>query len=120
MPNALRCLLFCQGKWDGAERELRTALRIGKNAEPALYGETLANLAELRVVQGRLGEAEELLRGFEDHVAATSRERGFTCGGGEAAVAAVLLRRRLESFGQECVETGPAGWRRAASEPDAR
>ena len=81
MPNALRCLLFCQGKWDGAERELRTALRIGKNAEPALYGETLANLAELRVVQGRLGEAEELLRGFEDHVAATSRERGFTCGG---------------------------------------
>ena len=100
-------LLLCQGRWEEAERELRTALRIGKNAEPALYGETLATLAELRIAQGRLGEAEEFLRGYEDHPAAMLPRARIHLRRGEAEVAAALMRRRLDAFGQDCAETAP-------------
>src|SRR5918912_1589424 len=41
-------LLFSTGRWDEAERELRAALTIGRNAEPAVSGEALASLAQLR------------------------------------------------------------------------
>jgi DNA-binding CsgD family transcriptional regulator len=68
-------ILFATGKWTRAEEELLTALKMAKKAERGLYGEVLASLAELRVAQGRLEEAEQLLAGFEDqpgvgHVAA--------------------------------------------------
>jgi ATP/maltotriose-dependent transcriptional regulator MalT len=100
-------LLVCQGRWEEAEGELRAALRIGKNAEPALYGETLAALAELRIAQGRLGEAEEFLRGYEDQPAAVLPRARIHLRRGEAEVAAALLRRRLDAFGQDCVEAAP-------------
>ncbi len=97
-------VLFGAGRWAEAEQELRKALRAGHSAERALYGEALATLAELRLAQGRLDEAAGLLSGFEDHVAAT---------GVLAAVrrrtapeeAAAILRHRLDTFGQPCLES---------------
>lgn len=101
------CLLFGQGKWDDAERELRAALRIGKTAERSLYGEALAKLAELRVAQGEVEEAAELLKGFEDHFAAAYPRAQIHLRRGEPEIAAAILDRRIQAFGEECLEAAP-------------
>lgn len=100
-------LLFGQGKWSDAERELLAALRIGKTAERSLYGEALAKLAELRVAQGRLEQAAQLLNGFEDHFAAAYPLAQIHLRRGEPEVAATILDRRLAGFGEECIEAAP-------------
>jgi DNA-binding CsgD family transcriptional regulator len=100
-------LLVATGQWDEAERELRAALRIGKTAERSLYGEALAKLAELRVAQGKLEEAAELLKGFEDHFAAAYPRAQIHLRRSEPAVATAILDRRLGEFGEECVESAP-------------
>jgi DNA-binding CsgD family transcriptional regulator len=101
------CLLFARGQWDEAERELRAALRIGKTAERSLYGEALAKLAELRVAQGDMEQAAELLNGFEDHFAAAYPRGQIHLRRGEPEVAAAILDRRLDAFGEDCVEAAP-------------
>jgi DNA-binding NarL/FixJ family response regulator len=88
-------LLLAVGRWDEAEAELQAALRSGKGAERALYGEALAGLAALRLAQGRAEEAAELLAGFEDDTAAAPVIAELQLAAGHPAVAATLLRRRL-------------------------
>ena len=102
-------LLFGQGKWDESERELRAALRIGGSAERSLYGAALATLAELRVAQGRPDEAAELLRGFEDHVAAAYPRAQLHLRRGEPDLAASILDRRLDGVGKHCLDAVPLG-----------
>jgi DNA-binding NarL/FixJ family response regulator len=77
---------------------------MGKAAEPALYAEALAKLAELRVAQGRLEEAERLLTGFEGHAATACALGAIRLARGEPAVAASIFRRRLREVGDECLE----------------
>ncbi len=62
----LGAILFASGDWVDAERELRAALDIGASAEPAVCAEAAGQLAELRLAQGRLEEAERMLEGFEN------------------------------------------------------
>ena len=49
------------GRWVDAERELQIGLRITEGACPALHRRALARLAALRIRQGRLEDAGELL-----------------------------------------------------------
>lgn len=56
-------VLAAKGRWADAERELRAGLRITAGACPGLHARALARLAGLRVRQGRLEEAEQLLAG---------------------------------------------------------
>ena len=100
-------LLFAAGRWEEAERELGAALKIGKAAEPMLYGEALAKLAELRVAQGRIEEAAELVKGLDDHPDATSSLAQIRLRRGEPAVAVRLLDRRLNDFPHPCVDSAP-------------
>lgn len=100
-------LLFATGKWDDAERELRAALTIGRTAEPAVSGEALASLAELRLAQGRIDEARVLLAGFEDHSAAASARAALHLALGEAAIAGEIARRRLRHGGRDGGEMSP-------------
>lgn len=97
-------ILLGTGKWAEAEHELQAALRMGKAAEPALYAEALAKLAELRVAQGRFEEAERLLTGFEGHAATACALGAIRLARGEPAVAASIFRRRLREVGDECLE----------------
>ena len=97
-------ILLATGKWAEAEHELQAALKIGKGAEPALHAEALAKLAELRLAQGRLEEAERLLAGFEDHAATACALGAIRLARGEPAVAASIFRRRLREVGDGCLE----------------
>jgi LuxR family maltose regulon positive regulatory protein len=53
-------VLTWQGRWEEAERELSVAAQRLASSRPALIGEALVRLAELRRRQGRHAEAEEL------------------------------------------------------------
>jgi DNA-binding NarL/FixJ family response regulator len=62
--------LVTTGRWDEAERELESALQHADAFQNANRVAPLACLADLRVRQGRLEEAEQLLAGCEDRPAA--------------------------------------------------
>ena len=93
-------VLFATGDWAEAERQLTAALESGRRAERALYGEALARLAELRLAQGRVGEAERLLAGFENHHAAACAVAGVLAARGDLAGAEAVIRRRLREVEQ--------------------
>jgi DNA-binding CsgD family transcriptional regulator len=89
-------VLTATGEWEQADRELEPTLRgydeLG--GERRVYA--LGRLAELRVRQGRLGEAERLLDGHEDHRLAVPAAVGLALARGNAALACALVERRLE------------------------
>jgi ATP/maltotriose-dependent transcriptional regulator MalT len=97
-------ILFATGDWERAEEELKSALKIGKVAEPALHAEALAKLAELRLAQGRTEEAARLLAGYEDHPATAYGVAAMHLARGEGAVASSILRRRLGEVDEESLE----------------
>jgi DNA-binding CsgD family transcriptional regulator len=79
------------GRWAQAERELAAAIRMSGRAGPVPHAMAIAVLADLRLLQGRIEEAEALLDGCADDLvrARLCLARGET----EAAVA--LLERCL-------------------------
>lgn len=69
-------LLFFTGDWEGAERELRAAMTECAEVAPVYYGDALASLADLRLAQGRDGDAARLLNELEgDDRTAVARAR---------------------------------------------
>jgi DNA-binding CsgD family transcriptional regulator/Tfp pilus assembly protein PilF len=92
------------GAWNDAERELLAALEIGRRAEPALHAEATAMLAELRLAQGRVGDAERLLRGLGSEPAATVANAALLLARGEPGAAASLVERRLGRLAEDCLE----------------
>ena len=94
-------VLFATGDWQSAEKELRVALELSGDAMPALRGEALARLAELRLAQGRIEEAERLLAGFEDHEAAAPVYARIYLLQGKLALAVAAIQRRLDVIGGE-------------------
>ena len=101
-------VLFAAGDWAGAERELTSALRAGGAAERALYGEALARLAELRLAQGRLEEAERLIEGYEEHSTSARAVAALRLARGKAGAAERVARRRLSELSErELARSGP-------------
>lgn len=96
--------LLASGDWRGAEEELRKALDLASDANPAVRGEALARLAELRFFQGRAEEAEDLSTGFEEHEAAVAVRARIRISRGEFALAETALRRRLDEVGEASLE----------------
>jgi DNA-binding CsgD family transcriptional regulator len=93
-------VLVAKGRWDEAERELLAAIRMAEGAGPASHAEALARLADLRLRQGRLEEAEELLpEGAGGRTAARAAAR-LRLARGEPSIAAGLLERALEDDGR--------------------
>lgn len=58
-------VLTAAGRWDDAERELTTSIELYDRTYRALRAAAVVRLAALRVRQGRLAEAAELLAGAE-------------------------------------------------------
>jgi DNA-binding NarL/FixJ family response regulator len=95
-------VLVATGEWSQAEAELTTALREARGSQPPLHGLATATLAELRLAQGRIDEAERLVAGFEEDaariVASVQLARG------KAVLAAATADRGLVAAGENQLE----------------
>jgi ATP/maltotriose-dependent transcriptional regulator MalT len=86
------------GRWEEADRELGVAIAAFDMTHPSMRIVALAQLAELRLLQGQDAEAEELLRGREDDRLAVRPVIMLRMARGEVDVAAALVERRLDAM----------------------
>jgi DNA-binding NarL/FixJ family response regulator len=101
-------LLMCSGRVAEAENELVNALHAAREAgHHARCIEPGARLAELRILQGRFEDAEELLAGFDGGPAAVRAKVLLHLALGEFAAAAAVLERRLRQIGNANVLSAP-------------
>lgn len=98
-------VLVATGEWRRAEVELETALRESRDSQPAVRVLALATLAELRLAQGRIDEAERLVAGFEDQGPAAPLLAAVHLAKGTPALAAATAGRRLDVVGDERLES---------------
>ncbi len=97
--------LVAMGRWEEAEKELRVGMEGGGGAYPTyIKNHVLTKLAELRVLQGRLVEAEELLAGNEDGAAARA-VASLHLAKGEPEAAVRLLERRLSAIESDVMQS---------------
>lgn len=88
-------MLVASGRWDDAESALADALVAHGRGYPAMGAPTLSTLASLRVRQGRLAEAEQLLAGREEEPTSLLALAELRLAEGEPRIAAALLERAL-------------------------
>ncbi len=88
-------VLVAAGRWSDAERALESALAAHEGFVPQMGDATTATLAELRVRQGRLAEAEQLLAGREEQPVSLRALALLRIAQGEPRQAAGLLERGL-------------------------
>ncbi|RFU19089.1 LuxR family transcriptional regulator [Geodermatophilus marinus] len=94
-------LLVTKGRWAEAERELAAAVRMAGGAGPVPHALALGRLADLRLRQGRLEEAEALARGCDDALLAAE----LLLARGEAAAAVARLQACLAAGASEATES---------------
>lgn len=92
-------ILTAAGNWADAERELSRSIRLYDETYPALRSSALVRLADLRVRQGRYGEAARLLAGFESDSYAVRPLARLHLARGDADVAISIVRRALARTG---------------------
>lgn len=97
-------VLVATGDWAQAEEELAGAIEMTRDALPGVHGQALAALAELRLAQGRLEEAQRLVSGLEDHPGAVAVIASIQLIQGRTAAAETLLRRALVGLDEERLE----------------
>jgi DNA-binding NarL/FixJ family response regulator len=92
-------LLAAQGKWADAELELLKAITTFEAGHRALRVHALLKLADLRVCQGRLEEAQALLSGYEDQGGAVLPLARLHLARGEVDLARAVLEQALSAEG---------------------
>jgi DNA-binding NarL/FixJ family response regulator len=98
-------VLVARGRWTEAERALESALETHASFLPELGAPTVATMAELRIRQGRLAEAERLLAGREEHPSSLRALAHLRIVDGNPGVAAALLERGLRAVDGDAVGT---------------
>lgn len=88
-------LLATTGRWTDAEVELLSAIRAFEAGHRALRVHAVLKLADLRVHQGRIEEAEALLAGYEDYAEATVPLARLHLTKGNAQLARAVIEQRL-------------------------
>lgn len=99
-------ILTAAGRWAEAESELTSALTLFPRDHDQTGGSVLCRLANLRLHQGRLEEAAELLAGLDQHEDAVRPLAVLHLLRGEPEVARDLLERTLEAG---CLEDAAEG-----------
>ena len=90
-------VLIATGRWDDAEDALASAIETHSRFVAQMSDPAIATLAELRVRQGRLAEARELLAGREEHPSALRAVALVRLAEGRPRAAIALLERGLRS-----------------------
>ncbi len=88
-------VLVATGQWPQAEHALEGALAIHARNVPQMSAPAVAALAELRVLRGRLLDAERLLRGREEEPASLRALALLRLAEGRPQEAVALLQRGL-------------------------
>lgn len=91
-------ILIAIGRWAEAEEELIAAIRMSETSYRAMRVFPLVRLAELRVRQGRLEEAQRLIKGNEWHPTARRSLAVIALARGDVALA--------EDLAQMCLDGG--------------
>jgi len=101
-------VLGAAGQWEDGEKWLTDTLQaLGSSGQRARCVHPATRLASLRVMQGRLEEAEALLRGYEDLPEATQPQVALYLARGQTALAAARLHRRLNQLGRDTLLAAP-------------
>jgi ATP/maltotriose-dependent transcriptional regulator MalT len=87
-------VLMAQGRWSEAEDELVDSMRRFEDTHPASASKATVLLAELKIQQGELDDATELLRPWREHPLATCAVALLHLARGETELALSLLERR--------------------------
>jgi DNA-binding CsgD family transcriptional regulator len=96
------------GRVDAAEEELVAAIReLTEAGQRSRCVPPAARLADIRVLQGRFDEAEQLLIGIEDDPDAIRASAAMRIARGEARTAEALLMRRLDELGWDNLLAAP-------------
>ena len=116
-----------RGTWEEADRELTLATEELAASRPAMTGEGLVRLAELRRRQGRLDEADEMFERAEPHPQASLGRAELALARGEAKAAADLAERYLRRLPAHNrveraagLELGVRAWLASGKRGDAR
>jgi DNA-binding CsgD family transcriptional regulator len=100
-------VLFENGNWAAADEQLTAAIGMNTGVTPASNALASGTLAELRIAQGRLEDADRLLENLHDRdevvgaVALLHLERG------DAALAETIVRRRLDAVEGDRLDVVP-------------
>ena len=101
-------MFIASGQWEMADGLLAEGLGAMQAANmQARCVHPSAKLAELRIAQGRLEEASQLLAGFEELPESTHALAALYVATGETAMAAAILLRRLNAIGEDNVLSAP-------------
>jgi DNA-binding NarL/FixJ family response regulator len=101
-------VLSATGQWDESERWLTDTLRaLESGGQGTRCVHPATRLASLRVMQGRLEEAEEFLRGYEDLPESALPQVALHMARGQTALAAARLHRRLNQLGRDTLLAAP-------------
>ena len=100
-------VLAATGSWPEAERELLHALRIFDAGARGMRGDAVVRLADLRIRQGRLDDAAQLMEGNETHSDAQQPLAELELARGRPKVAAALLERRLHQLSATNLQAAP-------------
>jgi DNA-binding CsgD family transcriptional regulator len=85
------------GKWQDADAALTEAIRTFDTGHYGLRGNAVLKLADLRVSQGRLEEADVLLGGYEDYGSSALPRARLHLARGESDLAQAVLEQALQS-----------------------
>jgi DNA-binding NarL/FixJ family response regulator len=99
-------ILTAAGRWQEAETELLTAARHFDRGLSPRRDAAIIRLASLRVRQGRLEEATQLLDGLQQHPDVAPTLAALHLARGEVALARDLLERATEGSDDEVPEVG--------------
>jgi DNA-binding NarL/FixJ family response regulator len=99
-------ILTAAGRWPEAEIQLERAVRHFEQGMSERRAAAIIRLADLRLRQGRLEEAEQLLKGLEQHPDAVRTSAALHFARGDIAVARDLLERATEGLHDDALPIG--------------
>ena len=100
-------LLAETGKWKDAESALTEAIHTFDTGHHGLRVNAVLKLADLRVSQGRLEEAEVLLSGYEDYGSSILPRARLHLARGESEMARAVLEQALQSDSSASLHRAP-------------